>query len=130
MKKAWKVVFNDELSYKIVAFFIAIILWLTILGRRDFVLTKVVPIDFITPTHYALVNKPIKEIEVKVSGPRGPLQKFARQIETHSVTFDLAKYPVGKTDLDITKERFEVPLGVKIISITPSQIPVVIKENK
>ena len=38
----------DNFSYKIVALFIALILWLSILNKRDFILTKEVDIDFIT----------------------------------------------------------------------------------
>jgi YbbR domain-containing protein len=129
MKKKVSQFFSDEFSYKIVAFFIAMILWLTILGRRDLVLTKDVTLEFISPPYYSLVRKPRKTIEVKVSGPRTALQKFSRNIEDTSVTFDLNKYKPGRVRIPISKDLFEIPLGVKLISVSPDHLNIVIKQT-
>jgi hypothetical protein len=40
LKKRWTSYVTENFSYKMVALFISLILWLTILGRRDFVLSK------------------------------------------------------------------------------------------
>lgn len=129
MKRSWSRFIYDDLNYKIVATFVALILWLTILGRRDFVLVKEVNVDFVLPATYQMVSAPVKKVELKVSGPRAALQKFERRMSDYSIVFDLGKYLPGRVDFRISKERFEVPSGVKILSIEPDEITVETKRT-
>jgi YbbR domain-containing protein len=86
----WKSKALENLSYKIVAFFVTLILWITILGRRDIVLTKEVDLEFLLPPAMSLIENNIdRKIEVKVSGPRIALKKFAQNPGT--ITVDLSR---------------------------------------
>ena len=74
MKRKMTHLFTENFSYKVVALFISLILWLTILGRRDFVMSKNIEIDLITSPGQAVVAQTTDQIKVKVSGPRTALK--------------------------------------------------------
>jgi YbbR domain-containing protein len=107
-------------SYKLVALFVTLILWVTILGRRDFVLSKQVDVEFLLPKQTAISEAIERKVEVKVSGPRMALRKFAQNPGT--ITIDLGKSPVGPNRAIITPHNVEVPFGVKVISVVPEEI--------
>ena len=76
MRRRWRDTLTDNLSYKIVSLFIALILWLTILGRRDFSLTKTIDLELMTGPNKVVVTQNVEIAKVKVSGPRTALKKF------------------------------------------------------
>src|SRR4051812_1059123 len=82
-------------SYKLVALFVTLILWVTILGRRDFVLSKDVDIEFIIPPAISIAKTDgAHRVTVKVSGPRMALKKFAQNPGT--ITIDLGQSQAGQ----------------------------------
>ncbi len=112
--------FYENGSYKLVALFVTLILWVTILGRRDFVQTKEVDLEFLLPRHMLIVGNVEKKVLVKVSGPRMALKKFAQNPGT--ITIDLGKSTLGPNKAMITPRNVEVPFGVKVLAITPEEI--------
>lgn len=112
----------DNLSYKLVALFIALILWLTILGRRDFVMTKNIELDLLTASGTSVVAQTTDQIKVKVSGPRTALKKFMDSAMTHSLAIDVSGKGVGVVDIEVPIQRLELPLGVKVIGVRPSVV--------
>lgn len=126
-------VFKESLfanaSYKLVAFFITLILWLSILGRRDFVVTKDVEVDFIVPTGYSLAGQSTDKVRMKVSGPQPMLKKYKES--TQIVAFDLADKSDGMYTIEMTPSKFEVPKGIKILGIRPNNVRVeIVEQNK
>jgi hypothetical protein len=111
-------------SYKLVALFVTLILWVTILGRRDFVLTKDMEIEFLLPRAIAVAeSNRERRVTVKVSGPRVALKKFAANPGT--ITIDLGRQAEpGPIKAIITPRNVEVPFGVKVLSVTPDTINV------
>lgn len=109
-------------SYKLVALFVTLILWVTILGRRDFVLSKDMDIEFLLPRTIAIAeSNRLRRVTVKVSGPRVALKKFAQNPGT--ITIDLGRQAEpGPVKAVITPRNVEVPFGVKVISVTPDTI--------
>lgn len=109
-------------SYKLVALFVTLILWVTILGRRDFVLSKDMDIEFLLPRTIAVAeSNRLRRVTVKVSGPRVALKKFAQNPGT--ITIDLGRQAEpGPVKALITPRNVEVPFGVKVISVTPDTI--------
>lgn len=121
----WKNWIFENGSYKLVALFVTLILWITILGRRDFVIVKDLSIEFLAPVGMT-VNPPSgqKELErkitVKVSGPRMALKRFAQSSGT--ITIDLSKSVAGLVQAPITSSNIEVPIGVKVLSVQPNLV--------
>ncbi|MGE0632313.1 MAG: CdaR family protein [Pseudobdellovibrionaceae bacterium] len=122
MKQNVKNILTENLSYKVVALFIALILWLTILGRRDFVMTKNVELEFLLNPQYQIVLPNAKEVQVKVSGPRSALKKFSESRFSQLITVDVGEKGPGIVDLEIPVTKIELPFGVKLISVKPSVI--------
>lgn len=130
MKRAtWKDWIFDNGSYKLVSLFVTLILWVTILGRRDFMLTKDMDVEFLLPKATVMETRSgERKISVKVSGPRTALKKFAQS--PGSITFDLTKSEVTTPNTHvktvIQTKNIEVPFGVKVVSIDPPALEVVL----
>lgn len=124
MRRRWSSVFTENLSYKVVALFISLILWLTILGRRDFILSKDIDVDLITAPGTQVVAQSTDHIKVKVSGPRSSLKKFLESSLAQSITLDISKKGEGVIYVDVPLNKIEAPIGVRILGIRPSQIQV------
>lgn len=120
MRKKWTHAVNENLSYKIVALFISLILWLTILGRRDFVYSKNIELDLITAPGASVVAQTADKIRVKVSGPRTALKKFMDSGFSQSIAVDISDRGEGVLDIEIPLQKIEVPMGVKILSVRPN----------
>ncbi len=120
----WKNRILENGSYKLVALFVTLILWVTILGRRDFVLSKDMDIEFLLPRSIAVAEtNRERHVTVKVSGPRIALKKFAQNPGT--ITIDLGRQAEpGPIKAVITPRNVEVPFGVKVLSVSPDVISV------
>lgn len=130
MKRRWSHAVTDNFSYKVVALFISLILWLTILGRRDFVLSKNIDLELITHPGTQVVAQTTDHIKVKVSGPRAALKKFMESNLSQSMSLDISQKGEGVVYVDIPLNKIEVPLGVKVMGVRPNQIQVEVVRTK
>ncbi|XGC82418.1 hypothetical protein ACES2L_08005 [Bdellovibrio bacteriovorus] len=122
MRRRWSNALTENFSYKVVALFISLILWLTILGRRDFVLSKNIDIELITAPGTQVVAQTADHVKVKVSGPRSSLKKFLESSLSQSITLDVSQKGEGVVYVDIPLNKIEVPIGVRILGVRPNQI--------
>lgn len=125
----WKDWIFENGSYKLVSLFVTLILWVTILGRRDFMLTREMDVEFLLPKTAVLetaTGQP--KVSVKVSGPRTALKKFGQS--PGSITIDLTKsdIPAKNTRINtsIQTKNIEVPFGVKVVSVDPPSLDIVL----
>lgn len=118
----------ENASYKLVALFISLILWLSILGRRDFVVTKDVDVDFIVAKGYSVVGQSTDKVRMKLSGGQPLLKNFKDRPQ--ATTVDLSDKKSGLYDIEMTPSKFDVPNGIKILGIRPNAIRVEIIENQ
>ncbi len=112
----------DNMSYKVVSLFITLILWITILGRQDFSLTKTVDVELIPGPNQILSMQSSDVVKIKVSGPRTALRKFVGSGLGQLVSIDISQKPEGDIDVEIPAKLIDVPFGVKVISVKPSVI--------
>lgn len=118
----------DNFSYKVVALFISLILWVSILNKRDFILMKDVEVDFITSSEYVVAGHSTAQIKVKVSGPQ-PLLKQYRE-SSQVLALDLSDKIAGFYDIDLNSSKIDVPKGLKILSLRPQTIRLEIIDKK
>jgi len=130
MKIRMKDLLFENFSYKMVSLFIALILWLTILGRRDFTLTKSIEVEMIPGNSQAVISQSVDTIKVKVSGPRTALKKFMDSGIGQLMSVDISKLGDGDLDVQVPIRQIDVPFGVKIISVKPPVIRVRVVEKK
>jgi len=122
MRKPWTNYVTENFSYKMVALFISLILWLTILGRRDFVLSKKIDIEFQTKPGQVVVAQTADNIRVKVSGPRTALKKFMENPQSQSIVIDISDRGEGVLDVDVPLNKIDVPMGVRVLGVRPNVI--------
>jgi len=132
MNKKFKKTINGLIfengSYKIVALCVSLVLWITILGRKDIVLSHEVEMQFLLAPKHVITNKVPKTVEIKLVGPRMGLKKFVKNDEI--ITIDLVSFNPGYRVIKINKNGLNLPLGVKVVSIKPSNLKVNIKLNE
>jgi YbbR domain-containing protein len=124
---SWKDWILENGSYKLVALFVTLILWVTILGRRDFTLSKDMDIEFLLPRAIAVAQAGDHHVTVKVSGPRMALKKFAQNPGT--ITVDLGRAQPGTVTAKISPRSIDVPFGVKVLSVSPETVSVTLIES-
>lgn len=122
MKTTWKTAFTENFSYKLVSLFIALILWLTILGRRDFSLTKNIEVELVPAVGQVVTEQSADSVKVKVTGPRTALKKFMESGMSQLISLDISRKGEGDIDIEIPPKQIDVPFGVKVISIKPTVI--------
>ncbi len=115
-------------SYKLVALFISLILWLSILGRREFVVNKEIEVDFTVSEKLIVTGQSSDKIRIKLSGPQPLLKKYKETSQT--LIINLLDKSTGLYEIEMNASKIEVPAGIKILSIKPSQISVEITAPK
>ena len=115
-------------SYKLVALFISLILWLTILGRREFVVIKDIEVEFSVGQNFSIAGQSSDRVRVKISGPQPLLKKYKEL--NQSIQVSLNDKAPGLYEIDMTPARIDAPVGIKILNIKPSQIRVEITAIK
>lgn len=111
----------ENFSYKIVSLFIALILWVTILGRRDFTYVKTIDLEFKVASGYSIVAKP-EEVRLRVSGTRMALKKFIEMTGDDPLTIDLTDRRAGRVEMDVPLSQLDIPSGLRILSVRPALI--------
>ncbi len=124
-------VFKESLlhnaSYKLVALFISLILWLSILGRRDFIVTKEIEVDFEAAATYSVAGQSTDKIKIKVSGSQPLLKAF--KDKNQIIVFDLKDKKAGLFEVEMLPSKIEIPAGIKILGVRPNSVRVEIVEN-
>ena len=115
-------------SYKLVALFISLILWLSILGRREFVVNKEIEVDFTVAEKLIVTGQSSDKIRIKLSGPQPLLKKYKETSQT--LIINLLDKSTGLYEIEMNASKIEVPAGIKILSVKPSQISVEITAPK
>lgn len=119
---------SDNFSYKLVALIIALILWMSLLNKRDFITTKEFDVDILTSETMVVLGQTTDKLRVKVSGPQPLLKKFKESPQI--IAFDLSDKSAGFYDLDVSNSKIEVPKGLKILAVRPNTIHVEIIEKQ
>ena len=127
-RKKLKNLFFENGSYKLVALIITLILWITVLGQKGSVTTKLIDVEFILGDKLILVNDPVRSVECRLTGSKMSLKKISN--ENLSVTLDLSKLQPGRKVIPIPQNSLQLPLGVKVLSMNPSSITVHLEELK
>lgn len=116
----------DNGSYKIVALVVALVLWVTMQGRRDKVLSREIEMQVLLPPQMAITNPIPQAVKLEISGPRVALKKFEERNEPYIV--DMGSARPGRQLVRLTKDGLSLPLGAKLISIQPQEFLAVIVE--
>ncbi len=123
-----KYFFTENISYKLVALFVALILWVSILGRRDFVTTKEIEVLFLTSNGYTVTSQSVDRVKVKISGAQPLMKKYKER--SLNLTIDATESKNGIFEYDIYQGMIDLPQGLRVLSIKPNSIKVEISDKK
>lgn len=117
---------TENWSYKLVALFVAMILWITVLGRRDIIMSKSIEVDLLVGANQRVVTQSVEHVKVQVMGPRQQLIKFLENQLSNVISLDLTDYKSGNHEVEINLSKLELPLGVTLVSVKPNKLKTVI----
>lgn len=112
---------TQDLSYKGVALAVALVLWVTMLGRKDISMVRRLPVQYLNESNFEVkgIGK-IAEVEVEVIGSRMGLKKFAQTDQVFSL--DLTQLREGQHTVRLKKDSITVPVGVRVVALRPEEV--------
>lgn len=120
IKTSWKNLFSENASYLVVSLFVSLILWVTLLSRKEATFIKEVPIEYIFNDPRYFVKEAPRSVKVEVSGPRIAVRRFSE--DAAAIALDLAGVGVGSRRIRVPAENLALPPRVMIRGIQPSII--------
>src|SRR6266404_8243969 len=119
-----KLVFTDNLSYKFVALGVAIILWMSMMGRKDSTLVKDFELQVLLGANLEMETSIPQLVKVEVVGPRVALKKINQMSPVFTV--DLTGARAGRQVIQLSREGLNLPIGARVLSIEPREFMVVL----
>jgi YbbR domain-containing protein len=120
---SWRDLVFENGIYKVIALIITMILWVTVLSRRDVILTKAVDVDFVTGDRLVLLNDPRPSVEFRIAGSRIAMKKLENQV-IDPLQIDLSSVDPGRRVISIPDNSLVLPLGAKVVGISPSRLTI------
>lgn len=120
--------YSDNLSYKFVAFGVAVILWMSMLGRKDSTLMKDFELQVIMAPSLEMETQVPQLVRVEVAGPRVALKKINQMSPVFTV--DLANARPGRQLIKLSREGLNLPIGARILTLDPSEFTVVLRQTR
>src|SRR6202000_3246572 len=98
----------DNLSYKFVALGVALVLWFSLLGRRDSTLMKDYQLEVLLAPEMELAIPTPEFVRVEVMGPRVALKKLGQLPGVFTV--DMTNHTAGPKKVRLQLEGVVLPL--------------------
>lgn len=115
-------------SYKVIALFVSLVLWVTLLGRKDLTLYHTMELQVLLKPNHVIINRYPSQVKVQVVGPRSGLKKFIQSGDVF--TLNLEKIEPGRRVVRLAPENLTLPLGVKVLSLIPTELRILVREVK
>jgi hypothetical protein len=126
LRRLFRRVFLEDWGTKLIALGITAALWLGVTGLRAPVTKRItnVALNLSYSSEMELVNSPITEVDLVVTGDKSKLDRLRR--EDLIVSVDLSEVKPGERTIQLTPENInvELPNGLKIEEIQPNKIAV------
>jgi YbbR domain-containing protein len=121
--------FTHNLPLKLVSLLVALILWVVVLGSRDVEVSKEVPIEVITSPDLVIANEVPEKITFRLSGPKAFLRAVLDRRED-PIQVNLVGARAGLLTHRFFSDNIRVPIGVKVLSLSPSSLAVKLEAVK
>jgi YbbR domain-containing protein len=121
-------VFTENFGLKLIAVFLAIVLWIYVTSRGQSEISIDVPIEFKSvPTGFEIVNSNVKTVSLSIKGQERTV-KHVKPADIR-VSLDLGKAKKGEGTYYINREDIRVPHAITVTNINPSTVKVVVGET-
>lgn len=112
-------IFNN-FGWKVLAFFVAFGIWFVVMSSNSIEVTKEVNLELDLPSGLTVANEIPDKISFRLSGSKFFLRTATNSPDSIHVDLTMAK--AGPTYYRIEKEILHLPIGVRVLSISPSTI--------
>jgi YbbR domain-containing protein len=112
-------IFNN-LGWKVLALIVAFGLWLMVMSTNAIEISKDVELDIDLPPGLIIANDVPSKVSLRLQGSKLFLRTLANNLDR--VQVDLTRAKVGPTYFRIERENLRLPIGIKILSISPTTI--------
>jgi YbbR domain-containing protein len=120
---------SNNWLYKLVALVVALAIWLTTLyGQKNAILIRSMELDFLMRPNFVAKQFHEKYVQIEVEGPRHLLNKFSQSANV--ITINLTNETEGEKKIAIRPSDVNLPIGLKLVSLSPPEIDVMIQEVK
>jgi len=123
-----KAALTDNLSYKFVALGVAVILWMSMMGRKDATLVKDFELQVLLGANLEMETSIPQLVKVEVVGPRVALKKINQMSPVFTV--DLTSARAGRQVIQLSREGLNLPIGARVLSIEPREFMVVLRDSR
>jgi YbbR domain-containing protein len=110
----------QNLAWKALSLLVAFCLWFVVMSSNSIEITKEVSLELDVPPGLIVANEVPDRVSFRLSGSKFFLRTLANSLD--SIHIDLTKAKAGPTYYRIEKDSLHLPIGVKILSISPSTI--------
>lgn len=120
---------SQNFVLKVVALVLAVTAWWFVAGESKVLVSFTVPLEIRNvPGGLTMTNKPVREVEVRLSGPSSLLSGM-RPTEI-SAGVDLTAARTGRQYFTLDDRAVKVPSGIKVQRIFPSSIEVILDRTE
>ena len=123
-----KIKLDDNLNFKFVALGVAVILWASILGRKDSTMTRTFELQVLLAPNLEMTEKILTSVKIEVAGPRVALKKINQTNPVYTV--DLSSARPGRQVVRLNGDGLSLPIGSRILNIEPSEFTVRLRQGQ
>lgn len=118
--------FFHNIGWKILSLAVAFALWLLVMSSNSIEISKEVQLDIDTPAELVVANEVPDRVTFRLSGSKFFLRTVANSLD--SIKVDLSRAKAGPAFYRIDRDALRLPIGVKVLSISPSNITPVLEQ--
>lgn len=113
----------DHAGLKVLALFFAVVLWFFVVGEESSEVGLMVQLGLKgIPEEMIVTKTPVLDIEVRVSGPGGFLEKLSPS--DVSVALDLSDSKAGDNTYRLMPVNVKAPSGIRVLTVRPSSVDI------
>jgi YbbR domain-containing protein len=120
---------RTNVGAKLFSILLALMLWGIVLGSRGVEVIKEIPLEIVTPGELIPANEVPDRIAFKLAGPKAFLRAILDRKED-PIRVNLANAKSGLVTYRFFSDNIRLPIGVKVLSITPSSILIKLEQKK
>jgi len=113
---------SKDLTTKIIALFIAIILWLIVIGSKNVELSRFVSVSYSLSSDLIISNQVPEKVQIRFLGPRSVLRDLINN--NYTLNLDLRDKKSGFVSFRLKNEIVNLPIGIKVLDVYPETITV------
>jgi YbbR domain-containing protein len=114
-----------QFALKALSILVAITLWVVVFGSRTIEISKEIPFEVFLGEDQILVEPVPEKITFRLAGPKA----FLRSINDDPIRANVKDLKTGSFTHRIFSDSIKLPLGVKVLSISPNVIQLRVEEK-